>query len=563
MDEIPPQVPGYRLTRLLGRGSTATVWRARRESDDELVAVKIVRGGLDDESVREYAMLQHAAGEHVVGLHETLEVETDEGGSTALVLELLAGGSLERVVAERGHLTPGETVTIIAPIAEALAGLHDLGIVHGDLSPGNILLDSTGRPALADLGYSRLTGEAPGDVHGTDGFVAPEVLEGGDPGRASDVHAVGAIAWLCLAGSAPGHIAARPELGDLVPDEPALVEAVESCLATDPALRPEADEVARAVFDAVPAQPLRMTSPGDVASGLTRRIREAAAEDELRTPAWQLELAAARPAQPRRRWWQRRPLQAEGERVRREPRRGGRHAAPRRRDEPVDLSRDPDEVSEPRAIARSAVDTPLLGRRVGTVVVLAVALLLAVIVPWRQIATAEDEGGATPSPPSARTSSAPGPATSLATDRSAPRQAARGLAQELTTLRQQLVLDLDREVVARLDEPGSPAAARDGRLVTSLRESGHRYRGVELTVRSAQLQRTAGSTAVLRTVVDESAYTVVGPDGGRRTRPARPGQRVDLVLVWHDGAWRVRDVRAVPDVASSPRRPDAPEPAFP
>ena len=84
----------------------------------------------------------------------------------------LAGGSLGQVVAQREHLTPGETVTVIAPIARALAGLHDLGVVHGDLSPGNVLLDSTGRPVLADLGFSRLTGEAPGDVHGTDGFFA-------------------------------------------------------------------------------------------------------------------------------------------------------------------------------------------------------------------------------------------------------------------------------------------------------------------------------------------------------------------------------------------------------
>nr|WP_257910561.1 serine/threonine-protein kinase [Janibacter limosus] len=210
MDEIPPSVPGYRLTRLLGAGSTATVWRARSDPDDELVAVKLVAARADDEAVREYAMLRATADEHVVTLHETIEVDTDDGPAPAPVLEYLAGGSLERVVAERGHLTPGETATVIAPVAQAVTALHDLGIVHGDLSPGNVLLDSTGRPVLADLGYSRLTGEAPGDVYGTEGHVAPEVLEGSDPSRESDVHALGALAWLCPVGAAPGHIAERP-----------------------------------------------------------------------------------------------------------------------------------------------------------------------------------------------------------------------------------------------------------------------------------------------------------------------------------------------------------------
>lgn len=560
MDEIPPSVPGYRLTRLLGTGSTATVWRARRESDDELVAVKLVAAQADDEALREYAMLQAAADEHVVTLHESLEVDTDEGPCLALVLEYLAGGSLERVVAERGHLAPGESVTVIAPIAQAVAGLHDLGVVHGDLSPGNVLLDSTGRPVLADLGYSRLTGEAPGDVYGTEGYIAPEVLEGNDPTRASDVHALGVLAWLCLVGAPPGHIAERPDLRDLVPDEEALTDVVEACLSPDPDDRPEADEVARAVFDAVSAQPLRMTAPGDVASSLTRRIREAASEDVVTVPAWQEELARTVPddAGRRRRWWRRR------ERVRQEvsPSRtkGGRHAASRHtpslrrgRDDPIDLSRDidPDPAPEsvPRAIARSAVAPVGDRRRVGVLVTVALALLLTVLVPWRQIASAgggdADEdvlvtvGQTTTAPAAAGVGHA-------VRDRSAPRQSPQLLAQELTSLRQQVVVDLDRDALTRLDVPGSPAAARDRELVDELSESGERFAGFTMTVRSARLERTHGSTAVLRAVVDESAYDVVDEDGGRSSRPARRGLEVDLVLAWHDGAWRVRDVTDPP-----------------
>lgn len=546
MDEIPPEVPGYRLTRLLGTGSTSTVWRARRETDDELVAIKVLPGDAPEEMVREFAMLQHAVGEHVITLHETLSLDGPDGPSTALVLELLAGGSLAEVVAARGHLTPGETATVIAPTAQALAGLHDLGVVHGDLSPGNVLLDSTGRPALADLGFARLTGEAPGDVHGTDGYVAPEVLDGGEPDRASDVYALAALAWLCLTGGPPGHVAERPDLADVVPGAADLVAAVETGLAGDPALRPEADEMALLVFDSVVAEPLQMVTTGDVASGLTRRIREAAA-DSATIPDWQRELEEARPEGPRRRWWQRRerPETTKGEPPTTP---AGRHAAPRRRRAGAHANRRREgvphhargpvgEESPPRSIAREAARSTT-GRRTGVVVTAVLALLLAVLVPWRQLATAG--GGDGESSPSATGDVA----AEVLTDRDAPRRAPLELARELTSLRQQGVVDLDRDAVDRLAEPGSPEARRSRAHLEELRHSGVRYEGVDLRVRSAHLERSAQHTAVLRTTTDESAYVVIGPGGERTRRSARHGQQVDLVLVWHDDAWRVRQVRA-------------------
>lgn len=548
MDEIPPSVPGYRLTRLLGTGSTSTVWRARRDADDELVAVKVLPGEAPEELVREFAMLQHAVGEHIVALHETIALDGPEGPATALVLELLAGGSLAQVVAARGHLTPGETVTVIAPAAEALTGLHDLGVVHGDLSPGNLLLDSTGRPALADLGFARLTGEPPGDVHGTDGFVSPEVLDGGEPERAGDVYALAALAWLCLTGSPPGHIAERLDLTAVVPDAPELVAVVEAGLSSDPAARPEADEMAVSVFDAVAAEPLKMISPGDVASGLTRRIREAAAEGSGEVPAWQRELEQARPQGARRRWWQRRQSarsETKGERRPLSP--AGRHAAPRRGAIELDIEDRPESTS--RAIASAAAVGPG-GRRVGVVITAVLALVLAVLVPWQQLASAgggEGKGDPTgDADPTGTAASGPsGTDSEVLAERSAPRQSPTALARELTSLRQAVVVERDTDILEQLAEPGSPEERRDRALIERLRSSGERYEGVELTVRAAQLERTSGSTAVLRTTTDESAYTVVGGDGEREQRPARRGQQVDLVLAWDGAAWQVRDVTAI------------------
>ena len=101
---------------------------------------------------------------------------------------------------------------MLAPVASALGRLHDLGVVHGDVSPGNVLLDLDGRPVLGDLGLGHVVGDVSPGVWGTDGYVAPEVLLGGDPTPASDVYALGALGWLCLSGTVPGPPGLRPEL---------------------------------------------------------------------------------------------------------------------------------------------------------------------------------------------------------------------------------------------------------------------------------------------------------------------------------------------------------------
>ena len=120
-------------------------------------------------------MTARMAAEHVLAVEACLPLAD---GRVALVMPLLRGGSLAALVRARGHLGPGEVVTVLAPVAGALGRLHAAGVVHGDVSPGNVLLDLDGRPVLADLGVGRVLGEAPQAVWGTPGHLAPEVLLG-------------------------------------------------------------------------------------------------------------------------------------------------------------------------------------------------------------------------------------------------------------------------------------------------------------------------------------------------------------------------------------------------
>lgn len=284
MEQAYPTIPGYDVLTLLGAGGSARVWRARRLADDRLLAVKVlpVRSGEVSSALREAAVLSRVRHEHVVHLYDVLPLPGPDGrpAAVALAMQLAEGGSLAGVLQGRGHLSAGELVTVLAPLAGALADLHRSGVVHGDVSPGNVLFLGDGMPMLADLGVCRIAGEQPSVVHGTDGMVAPELLEGFPPGAESDVYALGAVAWTCLAGEPPGWVGTRASLEDLAPEVPEeLRDLVLACLAPEPADRPDADEVAALALDAVAPEPVELGPGADPAAGLTQRIRRAATTD--------------------------------------------------------------------------------------------------------------------------------------------------------------------------------------------------------------------------------------------------------------------------------------------
>ncbi len=279
-DEVVPQVPGYRLTTVLGRGAGGAVWAGEPCGGGAEVAVKVVAAGPRAE--RELAVLSAIRHPHVVALREVLVLDD---GRLALVVAKLDGGTLAQVVAARGRLRAGEVVTCLAPLAQTIADLHAQGVQHGDLAPGNVLFDRTGRPLLADLGTVRVTGEPRHEVYGTPGFVDPVILTGGLPGPASDVYGLGALAWFALAGAPPPAVPLRTTLTDVVPSAPPdIVAAIEAAVDPDPAQRPHPAELASRLRAAAVAEPVWRTGLAPADGGLTRRLRSAA-EDLADDPA--------------------------------------------------------------------------------------------------------------------------------------------------------------------------------------------------------------------------------------------------------------------------------------
>ncbi|MCU1591745.1 MAG: Serine/threonine protein kinase, partial [Frankiales bacterium] len=240
-------LPGYDVQALIGFGATGEVWRARELSTGADVALKRLRPGADPAAVlalrREASVLRALDTPYVVRLRAVL----GEGEDTVLVLDLAVGGSLAALLTRRGTLDPSEVVTIAGPLAQALAAAHGCGLVHGDVTPSNVLFTADGMPLLADLGLARLAGESLATVDGTAEYVDPAVAAGGRPDAASDVWALAAVCHHMLSGCAPhdgdsaddvldaARAGARAPLGLLAPSAPRpLVAAIEQALQADP-----------------------------------------------------------------------------------------------------------------------------------------------------------------------------------------------------------------------------------------------------------------------------------------------------------------------------------------
>ena len=280
MGGAPWQLPGFVVGELLGSGNSSEVWAAGIAATGERVALKRV-ALTEPDALRaartEAALLTALDHPHLVRLHAL--IPTPE--AAVLVLDLADGGSLADMLARRSRLGVGEVVTALAPIGAALAYAHHRGVLHGDVTPGNVLFTSIGLPMLGDLGVARIVGDS-GAVRCTPEYIDPAVARGFVPGPSSDVFMLGAIALRALTGSpvwrgtTTAGILADAAAGDLghLRDRlaglpPPIVAVLEQALVAEPHLRCTAAEFALDLRHSAVPMPVElsagrraMTSPG-------------------------------------------------------------------------------------------------------------------------------------------------------------------------------------------------------------------------------------------------------------------------------------------------------------
>jgi serine/threonine protein kinase len=214
---------GYQLKRRLGAGGMGEVWEAQHPALKVSVAVKLLRiqsrvaRGRFEREARVTAQLRSP---HTVSL---FDYGLTADGAAYYAMELLDGVDLESLVARHGPVEPARAIHFLRQACDSLAEAHELGLVHRDVKPANMIVQRTGRArdavkvldfGLVYRGKAGATGERftrPGTVVGTPSYLAPEASAGGNATPAADVYSLGCLLYFLLTG-------APPFVGETVPD---------------------------------------------------------------------------------------------------------------------------------------------------------------------------------------------------------------------------------------------------------------------------------------------------------------------------------------------------------
>jgi serine/threonine protein kinase len=261
----------YRLITQLGRGGTARVVRAWDERLGRAVAIKIFQPHADPVGrLRFEDEAKLLAGFDHPGLVKVFD-SGSANGAPYLVLELIDGPNLGRRI-DQGPMAADEVRQLGVTVADALTYVHSRGVVHRDIKPGNVLLDGSGVPHLADFGLAKLLARsgltASDRLVGTAAYLSPEQVLGTEVGPPADIYGLGLVLLECLTGEVeyPGldaetvlaRVNRSPHIPPSVPA--ALADVLSAMTRSDPETRPDAATCAELLRMDSPTVPLRRPS---------------------------------------------------------------------------------------------------------------------------------------------------------------------------------------------------------------------------------------------------------------------------------------------------------------
>jgi hypothetical protein len=251
--DVGEMVAGYRVDGLLGEGGMGAVYSATQISLNRKVALKLLSSEFGDdggfrERFRREGLLQATLDHpHIVTVYEA--GETDHG--LFLAMRLVRGPTLKELILSE-ELDTDRSLSILRAVADALDSAHEIGLIHRDVKPQNILVGARDHAYLADFGLTKGTSEGrlteTGQFIGTIDYVAPEQVQGIETTARSDVYALTGVLYECFAGTVPfarpseaavlyAHISdPPPKLSEKRPD---LSAAIDDVIASGMAKQPE------------------------------------------------------------------------------------------------------------------------------------------------------------------------------------------------------------------------------------------------------------------------------------------------------------------------------------
>ncbi|MEV7388874.1 serine/threonine-protein kinase [Streptomyces sp. NPDC091215] len=256
----------YRLTERIGRGGMGTVWRADDEVLARQVALKLIQARphlSDDELATLYERTRREARSAARVVHPNVVVVhdvVDDDGRPCIVMEYVPAPALADLLEGGRTLPPEEAARIGLGMVAALRAAHAAGVLHRDVKPGNVLLGPDDRVVLTDFGIALTAGSSTltqtGQMVGSIPYMAPERLRGLTPGPASDLWSLGATLYQAVEGRPPFKRDTAMETAYAIVTDPVepmkqagpLEPLVELLLSKDPAQRPAAEQVERALL---------------------------------------------------------------------------------------------------------------------------------------------------------------------------------------------------------------------------------------------------------------------------------------------------------------------------
>lgn len=521
-------VPGLELLELLGCAAWGETWRARDAATGGAATVVRLNGAAVSEAAAD--SLVRFRHEHAMPVLAAVRA----GGSLALRLPPLPRLSLRTLLAGRPTLRAGEAVTLGLPLAQALAAGHGWGLVHGGLDPGDVLLESDGRPVLLGLGFAAIAGQAAAPV--------------------DDVHALALLLTRCLGDAeGPGGDAVRAALA------PALVG--------HPAGRPGAQALAAALGASCSPLPLLLpqhggaattggvgtggVGTGEAASGAVRPAAGARSQGAIADSFARVRRAL----RPRRRrppwegptWWPPRPRTLAG---------AGTALAvgaivvalPALRPAPA-----PAAGSPPRQV-ESAAGLPVSVRADGSAPQSPAPQSPVAASPAEAslvAASPAPESPAPESPAAAGASSSPAPDAGTVPGASGPSRSGAStpawatVLRRLANARSSALAAGDPRLLAAADAPDSSAAAVDSRRLAAWRAAGAVVRGGRSRLLGVRVVSAGRDAVVLDTRERVDAWSAVDAAGRVLQRSGRDGERAFRVtLVRTRQGWRTASVVA-------------------
>jgi len=251
---IPVMLGQFMLVEKMGSGGMGAVYRALDTALNRYVAIKVMKATLGEDSKLVQSFISEAQAAAALNHRNIVQIYScgQERGQPYIVMELVTGGKMNQMFSRDEPMDEVRLLRIAVDVAEGLKAANEVGLVHGDIKPENILIDQAGTAKIVDFGLAQFVNaqKERGEIWGTPYYISPERARGNKADHRSDIYSLGATMFHALSGQPPfdGKTAADVVLARLKHPPPNLlelkphlqtqtVELIDRMMAADPYLR--------------------------------------------------------------------------------------------------------------------------------------------------------------------------------------------------------------------------------------------------------------------------------------------------------------------------------------